>query len=93
MIEVQASLALIQIAAMQGMPQRPGTEEESEPLKGLGGLTAHLRQMTMDKQRAAQLGRRYGLDEVIRWKPQRVCDASSFAFRSGTWRRTGEAHG
>ena len=85
-IELQASLALIQNAAMHDPPLRPGTEEESEQLKGLGGLTPHLRQMTMDKQRVAQLGRRYGLDEVIRWKPQRV-----YFF---PWsRRIGEAQG
>lgn len=84
---------------MQGTPQRPGTGEEgeSELLKGLGGLTAHLRQMTMDKQRAAQLGRRYGLDEVIRWKPQRVCMHAYFAFfirnvrgrTNNQWKRMG----
>jgi len=75
-VELQSSLALVHGAAANNsapMPDQYGREPFSHPaLQGLDGLTETAKLKTLEKRRLSQLAERYGLDGVLRWKPQRV---------------------
>ncbi|KAL6722238.1 hypothetical protein ACLMJK_001345 [Lecanora helva] len=76
-IELQASLTLLHGASTSDIPPAQdefGREPFQHPsLQGLDGLTAHAKVMMLEKKRVAQLASgRYGLDEVLRWKPKKM---------------------
>ena len=75
---MQLSLALM--SKSLATPHPPPTPDKygrvpfTHPaLDGLGGLTQKAKTMVMEKSRMAQLAARYGLGEVLRWKPKKVC--------------------
>lgn len=57
-------------------PARPdefGREPFKHPaLTGLAGLTKEKKMIVLNKKRVAQLANKYGLTEVLRWKPKKV---------------------
>ncbi|KAL8702894.1 MAG: hypothetical protein Q9201_003928 [Fulgogasparrea decipioides] len=74
-VELQTSLSML--AASTAIPE-PATPDEfgREPFKhpvlaGLTGLTYQRKTKFLDKRRTAQLAEKYGLTEVLRWKPRR----------------------
>lgn len=75
-IELQTSLALIHGASADTFtptPDQYGREPFSHPaLQGLDGLTENAKSIVTEKRRLSQLAERYGLDDVLRWKPKRV---------------------
>lgn len=76
-VELQTSLALVHKASATSSPpiaDEFGRQPFIHPaLQGLDGLTENAKAMVPKKERLAQLGERYGLDGVLRWKPRRVC--------------------
>lgn len=74
-MSLQTSLALLN--SPQGIPapkfDQYGRELFTHPaLEGLRGLTPEAKDTVLDKTRLAQIGQRYGLDKVTRWKPKNV---------------------
>ena len=50
-----------------------GREPFKHPaLAGLAGLTEQRKQAVLDKKRTAQLADKYGMVDVMRWKPKLV---------------------
>ncbi|KAI4124601.1 MAG: hypothetical protein LQ338_004720 [Usnochroma carphineum] len=75
-VELQASLHMIAASAAvpeTTVPDQWGREPFRHPvLAGLAGLTKERKQAVLDKKRVAQLASKYGLTEVLRWKPKLV---------------------
>ena len=46
---------------------------EHQALNGLNVLTEENKAQATDRLRLADLGRKYGLHRVVRWKPKNVC--------------------
>ena len=54
-------------------PDNYGRVPLSHPaLDGLGGLTEKAKGIVLEKKRIAQLAGKFGLPEVVRWKPKKV---------------------
>ena len=73
---MQASLNML---AMSTAAPEPAVQNEygREPFKhpalaGLAGLTLQRKNAILDKKRTARLAEKYGLTEVLRWKPRKV---------------------
>lgn len=68
------------LAASTATPEPAQVDELGrEPFKhpaldGLAGLTQQRKHAVLDKTRTAQLADKYGLVNVLRWKPKRVRD-------------------
>ncbi|KAL8689212.1 MAG: hypothetical protein Q9218_005064 [Villophora microphyllina] len=75
-IELQASLHMLAASTTTPEPSHPdefGREPFKDPvLAGLAGLTRERKERILDKKRVAQLASKYGLTEVMRWKPRLV---------------------
>lgn len=75
-IDLQASLHMIAGSAAtpeHPTPDRWGREPFRHPvLEGLAGLTLTRKQAVLNKTRMAQLASKYGLTDVLRWKPKLV---------------------
>ncbi|KAL8707937.1 MAG: hypothetical protein Q9225_007679 [Loekoesia sp. 1 TL-2023] len=73
-VDLQASLHMI--AGSAAIPEHPTPDRwRREPFKhpvleGLAGLTLKRKQAVLDKKRIAQLASKYGLADVLRWKPK-----------------------
>ncbi|KAL8867377.1 MAG: hypothetical protein Q9174_005704 [Haloplaca sp. 1 TL-2023] len=74
-VELQASLNIL---AMSTTIPEPAVRDEygREPFKhpalaGLAGLTLQRKNAILDKKRTARLAEKYGLTEVLRWKPRK----------------------
>ncbi|MCJ1453955.1 hypothetical protein MMC28_004305 [Mycoblastus sanguinarius] len=75
-VELQTSLALVHGYSAAPTPQHED-KHGREPftnlaLEGLSGLTEQSKGATIEKRRMAQLAEKYGLDNVLRWKPKRM---------------------
>ncbi|KAL8826133.1 MAG: hypothetical protein Q9170_007521 [Blastenia crenularia] len=72
-VELQASLHMIAGSAAtpeQTLSDQWGREPFRHPvLEGLAGLTMERKKAVLDKKRTAQLASKYGLTDVLRWKP------------------------
>ncbi|KAL8932713.1 MAG: hypothetical protein Q9216_006716, partial [Gyalolechia sp. 2 TL-2023] len=71
-VELQASLHMIAASAAAPEPPAPdpwGRQSYDEP-KGLAGLTLQRKTEILNKQRTAKLASKYGLSNVLRWKPK-----------------------
>ncbi|KAI4241396.1 MAG: hypothetical protein L6R40_004572 [Gallowayella cf. fulva] len=85
-VELQASLHML--AASTATPEPAQVDELGrEPFKhpaldGLAGLTQQRKHAVLDKTRTAQLADKYGLVNVLRWKPKRSQQPNNFQ-RSG----------
>ncbi|KAL8774926.1 MAG: hypothetical protein Q9194_003888 [Teloschistes cf. exilis] len=85
-IELQASLSLI--AGSTTTPEPAQLDEYGrEPFKhpaltGLAGLTRDRKVMVISKTRMAQLANKYGLMQVLRWKPKKVGHKTSKALKN-----------
>ena len=55
---------------------------EHAQLEGLSNLSEGTKLEILSKERLAQLGREYGLDRVIRWKPRKVTSSPPFSKRT-----------
>ncbi|KAL8796589.1 MAG: hypothetical protein Q9182_007334 [Xanthomendoza sp. 2 TL-2023] len=75
-VELQASLHILATSAATPEPARVdalGREPFKHPaLEGLAGLTQQRKQTILDKRRTTQLAEKYGLVNVLRWKPKVV---------------------
>lgn len=75
-VELQTSLSLFHSASATPFPEtkdKYGREPFRHPaLDGLAGVSLESRFKILDMARLAQLGEKYGLDTVIRWKPKEV---------------------
>lgn len=75
-MELQTSLVIVHGAKVAPGPLTRD-HYQREPfrhpaLEGLEGLHMTHKQQATDKKRLAQLGERYGLNHVLRWKPKNV---------------------
>ncbi|KAI9707677.1 MAG: hypothetical protein M1836_000638 [Candelina mexicana] len=76
-LELESSLALVNSSTSTGLGRPPQDPYGREPFKhaaldGLANLTDRIKSQTLDTGRLAQLGERYGLTSVLRWKPRKV---------------------
>ncbi|KAL9631048.1 MAG: hypothetical protein Q9164_006101 [Protoblastenia rupestris] len=75
-VELQTSLALVHGSSIEPthVPQDAYGREpfKHSALQGLDTLTEENRSISTNKKRIAQLGERYGLDTVMRWKPRKA---------------------
>ena len=76
-VEFQTSLALIH--GMTGLkPKVVPDPYDRKPFKhvalaGLGALTQENKMLALYQKRVAELGEDYGIREILRWKPKKVC--------------------
>ncbi|KAL9128769.1 MAG: hypothetical protein Q9217_002618 [Psora testacea] len=75
-VELQTTLALVHGSSRRPI-HIPADAYDREPFKhpalqGLDSLTDHNKAISTDRERIAQLGERYGLDSVLRWKPRKA---------------------
>jgi len=79
---LQASLALIQepTTYSKKIPEDPygRTPFQHPALQRLDSLSTDAQSSMTDKKRLAALGKQYGLQEVLRWLPKKVCPGISF---------------
>ena len=77
-VELQTSIALISSSTARHILQ-PEAAHAAEAtladpaLQGLEKLTEKTKKYSLDSQRIARLGEDYGLTDVVRWKPRKVC--------------------
>ncbi|KAL8806859.1 MAG: hypothetical protein Q9200_004896 [Gallowayella weberi] len=75
-VELQASLHILASSTTTPEPARVdplGREPFKHPaLEGLAGLTQQRKQAILDRRRTSQLADKYGLANVLRWKPKLV---------------------
>ena len=79
MIDLQTSLALLNASNPEIPPDQPPKLDEfgrtpfqHRSLSRLDNLTESAKATELDKSRLANLGKSYGLANVIRWKPKNV---------------------
>ena len=79
-LELQISLALFHGSSGTPFPETQdgyGREPFRHPaLDGLAGVSVESKSQMLNVKRTAQLGEKYGLDSVVRWKPRNVCSHS-----------------
>ncbi|KAL9067705.1 MAG: hypothetical protein Q9161_006697 [Pseudevernia consocians] len=75
-VELQTSLTLLHASSVTPSPETQdqyGREPFRHPaLDGLAGVSVESKCHILKMARTAQLGEKYGLDTVIRWKPKRM---------------------
>ena len=84
-MELQTSLTLLHASSVTPSPETQdqyGREPFRHPaLDGLAGVSVESKCHILKMARTAQLGEKYGLDTVIRWKPKRVGSPSLSWFK------------
>lgn len=75
-VQLQASLALVRdTPSAQTIPEKDSydrTPFQHPALEGLESLTDDARSHVVSKKQLAQLGQKYGLQDVVRWEPKNV---------------------
>ena len=76
-MDLQASLAILTTASNKPV-KSPQTDSygrkpfQNPALESLGALNEESKAQVMDSKRLAMLAERYGLPDVVRWKPKNV---------------------
>ena len=80
-VQLQTSLSLVQDTPNHpvNLPEDPfGREPFQHPaLEGLEDLTHEARSPVINKEQLAELGQKYGLQNVMRWSPKNVREIDS----------------
>lgn len=78
-VELQTSLALLDAPVPDSQVQYRTAEDKfgrtpfrHESLRNTENVSMYTKEVVLDKRRLAQLAQRYGLEEVLRWKPRQV---------------------
>ena len=80
MVQLQASLALVQKPEPNTKPQKDqhGRLPFAHPaLDGLKNLSPERKSLLTDRRQLAELARKYEMEKIIRWQPRNVCHPRS----------------
>lgn len=74
MVQVQASLALVQSPVTKASSSDPHGREpfSHQALEGLQNLSSRTKNALTDRTKLAELARSYGTEKIIRWNPRMV---------------------
>ena len=76
-MELETTLALLHGSSVTPFPEIQNQYRRKPfrhpALEGLAGVSPESKDQVLNRERTAQLAKKYEIDTVLRWKPKRVC--------------------